>query len=283
MRAAEEAERVRLLLELNTIITATLVHFTTHVPSGGRGGGGDASSWASSGFANKFGQASFWLMFGTVMLHFAVIDYGRERWTREILERVHRIITAVRLMAVFPFAVTALALMVLRTVGWARLVVMFSTIWVFIYVLHVLRRRKISLQPHRRLVVLSDPGSELVVDEDRGREAMRDCRRVVPGDTQTECVTATGLETAEPSSVQRSCSLCADALPNTRYRPCGHSAACESCLLRWASVTTDRLRCPVCNQDVTGYDVAAEAGESFLHAFVQEAGSDDADANALGK
>lgn len=274
------AENLRLLLELSTIVTAVVVRLATHFVEAADGDDGGIGTI----FTEGFGDVSFLLMFGTVMAQFAIKKYGRDGCTGETYGQVQRAISATRMLSVFPFALAALLYMMRTGTGWVQLVGVLASIWVILYMLHLALTPVLEVIIRRRHL-----DQQQVVDETRGLELMRQGRRVVPGDARLSSRVADGLErvadgleAAEPPLLPRSCSLCLDALPNTRCRPCGHSAACESCLLRWVSVTPQRCRCPVCSRDIFGYDVATEPGEYFLDTFVEEGGSSEEEAKVNG-
>lgn len=223
------------------------------------------------GLAKQSSFWVFWILFGTVMIHFIGLEFGPVsegyvRCTQALMRKFQYILAAVRLVTVFPFACISLSWSLQNSTGWVQLLAALSSVWGVFYVVQVVRMQKYNLR-WNQLAADEERGAELVVDEERGLEIMRSGRRVVPGDAR--------IQAADSSSV-RSCSVCADAVPNARCRPCGHATTCEPCLLRWASVAITRCKCPICSKYITGYDVAAEPGQYFLHTFAEEGGNEDA-------
>ena len=95
-------------------------------------------------------------------------------------------------------------------------------------------------------------------ESDAGRPTVAQALARLEGLTTAGAPAATAV--AETPRRERRCSICSDAQPNTAFVPCGHSVACEECV-----VLPNLRTCPICRVAIERYDVG-----DFSQTFVQQ-------------
>jgi len=260
--------RLRWLLELNTCVSAFIVYVATHIAKSARDSASDHSDSDDDDLyaviSQGSGDAAFLIMLGVVTVGAFTHKFGQGRWSGATMRHVRCFLEIARFLSVFPFALAALLVLVVCDDGYVQAVGIGSLTWVLLLLGQLLLT---PLLEHMHAGQSSE-----VAEAPASSQLLSEGRQVVPGDAKVQLLQAQTLAPARPLALPRQCSLCYNALPNTRCQPCGHSVACEPCLLHWARGAPAPCCCPVCDRVLEGYEVTAEVGAYFWELRAEEAG-----------